>query len=286
MRIAIIGDYHGRDLEGLAETLEKQGVEQVISLGDYDQPHVVRYIENVLMKKFDVIEVPGNHDDAVVQRKKIRSGTLRKQAKKFEFTSEEVKKVNRMEKLRRVTPEFLDDLVFNHLCDKFEEPKYNKQYKHLRELTKQKNRSIGLRLGKEFNAYICHGSPIGIGVPDGEDPLLWARLTVPKEELDKMSKNEQKLLSANIWYVRQETLKGLNANGYNIMIRGHDHVPGYTEYNSKKKQIKSKYEKFSLKVFPLDLKPDSMYIINPGAAFDGKYAILDTDKKKVYFKSF
>lgn len=65
----------------------------------------------------------------------------------------------------------------------------------------------------------------------------------------------------------------MEKKGYKIMIRGHDHFPIYT-YKDPEKGVVS-YDGENGKEFRLFKQ--RVHTINPGAFFDGNFAIIDTD---------
>jgi hypothetical protein len=89
----------------------------------------------------------------------------------------------------------------------------------------------------------------------GEPADLWTRLRTPSDH------------AANF--------KAMEKSDYRIMIRGHDHSPVYT-YKDPVKGIKS-YDGDDDAKFRLF--ENRLHTINPGAYFEGYFAIIDTDVK-------
>ena len=77
---------------------------------------------------------------------------------------------------------------------------------------------------------------------------------------------------------RQYNFLAIHNRGCDIMIRGHDHVQGYIECAKRNGEIKPKVHYDEWWFFQVVLKRNKMYVINPGALCDRKYAILDTGK--------
>jgi len=112
------------------------------------------------------------------------------------------------------------------------------------------------RFGKYYQTIVIHGAYAGdlSSYPGCPETIrdLWTRLRTQRDH--------------------QENFKVMNQKGYKVMIRGHDHEAVYV-YQDPDKGINvckpgtnSEYE----------LLKNREHTINPGALFDGSFAIIDT----------
>jgi predicted phosphodiesterase len=78
MKYLIVGDFHNVRLKGKLETLiEQEKPDCLISLGDYDIiDSIIDFLEISEKYQGQVIDVPGNHDHAILNNFYIESPTL------------------------------------------------------------------------------------------------------------------------------------------------------------------------------------------------------------------
>lgn len=241
MKYALFGDIHGTELKDLEKALAYEKPDVLICTGDFDQMRSIHQfidLENKYKKQGKiVVKVPGNHDHAILTGLYITSGTLMRQGKDCFGLHKELKNDS-------VAHNYIDDLV------------------NSKELGKT-NKRVGLfldeyRFGKDFKTIVIHGAYGGdlSSFPRCSKDIrdLWYRL--------------------NTKWDHAENFEVMGKKGYKVMIRGHDHNPVYT-YNDLEKGIVSYYPKTKGKSFRL-LK-ERQHTINPGALFDGDFAIIDTD---------
>lgn len=85
MTVYALGDYHGRSIEEFIEKEEPTSNDTILSTGDFDQIKVIK--ELLELKKElgenSVIDVPANHDHAILNREPITSGTIESQEKHY-----------------------------------------------------------------------------------------------------------------------------------------------------------------------------------------------------------
>lgn len=85
MTVYAIGDYHGRSIEELIEKEKPTSKDTILSTGDFDQIKIIK--ELLELKKElgenSVIDVPGNHDHAILNKEPITSGTIEAQDKHY-----------------------------------------------------------------------------------------------------------------------------------------------------------------------------------------------------------
>ena len=85
MTVYALGDYHGKSIQGFLEAESPTSEDTILSTGDFDQTSV---IHEFLDLKEDiggdaVVDVPGNHDHALLEKIPITSGTIEAQDKHF-----------------------------------------------------------------------------------------------------------------------------------------------------------------------------------------------------------
>jgi len=111
------------------------------------------------------------------------------------------------------------------------------------------------RFGDTYKTIIMHGALAGDTSSGGPEssPNLWARL---KREDDY-----------------RRNFHAMNLEGYTIMLRAHDHAPICAYKEPQKSIIRSGPGTFKL-------FSDRMYVINPGAFYNGFIAVIDTRATK------
>ncbi|MCK4635102.1 MAG: metallophosphoesterase [Candidatus Aenigmarchaeota archaeon] len=242
MKYFIAGDFHGSNLEGLEFEIEKIDPDVAIFTGDYDQVktiHQARAIQKDLKRKGKkVVNVPGNHDEAILNDMSIWSGTLRRQGK----TSEELHEELMQDKEAK---DFIDGLVNSKI------PGYtnNRVRIHLDEE----------QFGDLYQTIVIHGGYDGSlrSWPNCPEEIknLWVRL--------------------NNQFDHKKNFDVMESKEYKVMLRGHDHEPSYT-YNDPKKGIVT-YEPKGEGDF-YRLFEHRQHTITPGAFFDGWFALIDTKR--------
>jgi predicted phosphodiesterase len=191
MRYAIMSDYHGANLDGLGvpEFLEEMNVDSIISMGDFDQTRTIRqYL--ALKARYPTVEVPGNHDLAVLLDQTIFSGTMLAQGKT-------VHELHRELHADRVALAYIRKLVDGSPPG--------------REGNGMRMFLDGQRLGEKYPALVIHGALAGDmdSFPECPEGIrdIWARLLSDDDH------------SANF--------REMEKAGISVMIRGHDHSPAY-----------------------------------------------------------
>jgi len=177
--------------------------------------------------------VPGNHDDAHVRKIPIRSGKMTSQGISSQMMWQEWD-----------SPENRDVNAYAKTLLACGPPR--------------KNCGRKLEIGIDGErAVIIHGALAGSY--QGEPADLWTRL-----DSDDASEKE-----AN----HAANFREMEKNGYQMMIRGHDHDPDYT-YRDPVKGIKSYSGANDAK---FRLFRHRLHTISPGAFFDGLFATIDTE---------
>ncbi len=234
---------------------------RIICLGDFDTTKAVHEARS-LLKKYGGIAVPGNHDEMIFdQHVDFFSGTFGPGRTPFTCIQEFSK-----DKIART---YLEHLIYGESEKlKLLELLSEKEKKH----TPQDRLNAQIRLlpihsvsetASHNNAAVVHGGFAGqassIGAYSGEEHgRLWYRIY-----------DGNGVLSDSYAEQNFEKMKEL---GVNILIRGHDHVQSYA-YKRQNNSIDAR----SGRVSGYNLLPARMHIINPGAYYDGEYAIIDTD---------
>lgn len=201
MKYAIFGDMHGKDISALESALDNINPDTIICLGDFDQTKIIHQFMDMekryLDKGKEVIKVPGNHDHALLTGLEIHSGTIYSQG-----TSD-----------IELEYELFADPVAREYTKSLLNPKDLKIINNMaRTVLDSKT------FGKDYKTIIMHGAYDGdLSAYEGcpaEIRNLWARL---------LSKEDHK-----------RNFKAMESNGYNVMIRGHDHKPYYAYKTLKK----------------------------------------------------
>jgi len=85
MTLYALGDYHGKSIQEFLEAESPSSQDTILSTGDFDQVEVIH--EFLDMKQNigheSVIDVPGNHDHALLSKLPITSGTIEAQDKHY-----------------------------------------------------------------------------------------------------------------------------------------------------------------------------------------------------------
>lgn len=191
MRYAIMSDYHGANLEALEvpEFLEEMKVDTIISLGDFDQTRTMRQYM-ALRGKYQVIEVPGNHDYAILLGQTIYSGTMLAQGKTCEALNRELyADRDALAYMKRLVDYQAPGRIGNAIRLFLDEDS----------------------LGRAYPTIVVHGALAGNmqSFPDCPESLrdVWARLDSDDDH------------AANF--------KAMDGMGARVMLRGHDHEPAY-----------------------------------------------------------
>lgn len=242
MKYVIIGDLHGADLYlDLEDTIMFENPDFLICIGDFDQIktiHQFMEIEKDLIKQGkEVITVPGNHDHSLLNKISIDSSMFKKQGKSWYELVKELEK-------DEVAKDYLDNLVNS---------KEKGFTTHRKAFFLDKD-----KFGEGYNTVVIHGAYDGdISSAPGcspEERDLWLRL-LKKEDHEK-------------------NFAVMERKGYDIMIRGHDHDPCYT-YKDSEKGIVSYNPEQDGKEYRLF--KERKHVINPGALFDGWFAVIETN---------
>jgi len=240
MKYALIGDVHGTELRDLESALHYENPDVLICTGDFDQTRTIhQFIElerNYERAGKSVIKVPGNHDHAILNNFDISSGALRKQGK----TS------------RELHNELMSDNAAYHYIDGLVNSKDPRCTNNRVKIFLDEN-----RFGKEYKTVIVHGAYDGdlSSFPDCPSRIrdLWLRLRTPEDHADNF--------------------RAMAEKGYKVMVRGHDHEAVYA-YNDPIKGVVIRKPKENASSFRL--LRHRQHTINPGALFNGRFAIIDT----------
>jgi predicted phosphodiesterase len=242
MKYAIIGDIHGAELGDLRKALRFENPDSLICLGDFDQTKTINQFRR-LERKYQrdgkqVRKVPGNHDHSVLNNTPMHSGTLMMQEKDiYELHSELMK--------NSAAHRYIEELVNS-------------------ENQRHKKNQIGIfldgeRFGRQYRTIIVHGAFTGSlsSFPDCPDEIkdMWFRLKTD-EDYDK-------------------NFKAMARRGYKVMIRGHDHSARYAYQDPVEGIVIQKPDVEGYNLMYKLLK-HRKHTINPGALFDGLFAIIDT----------
>jgi len=258
MKHVIFGDIHDTDLKPLEKTIEELSRDYKISLvclGDFDDTESMLKTK-ALMEKYGGVAVPGNHDE-MLARKFVNfiSSVFNEGKSPFMYAC------------RLHNDPIALDYIKNLLYGDKEPGKASSDMSLICQLEAQAKRmpihsEIFSKADK--NAVVVHGGLAGNmrGVTDLPEEIkrLWYRLY-----------NSNKILSSE---AAERNFKEMQNIGCNIMIRGHDHVQSYA-YKRENGSIDTKADRKT----GFNLFPKRMHIINPGAYYQGDYAIIDTDNR-------
>lgn len=246
MKYFLFGDVHGKSIEKLVSVLEKENPDVVLCTGDFDQVKSIREIMDLEImlddRNREFFIVPGNHDDAIYNGLIINSGTIAEQGETIYSLYDKLKE-------DKIAHEYIGNLLKGKWERNFylDEKKFGKKY------------SVALRHagygGNLFSLGRCERYH--------EIKDLWIRMQDSGDLEDNFFKMKEK--------------------GINLLISGHDHTPmenhrGFFACNSKK-EIKAYWMNEGEKV---ELNPEHENVVNPGAYFNGYYAVLDTNAGKKY----
>jgi len=241
MNYVIIGDLHGTDLSSFEMVLYRENPDVLICLGDFDQTKTIHQFmgleKRLLSSGIKVIKVPGNHDHAIFYNLPIYSGTLQKQGK----TSGELHL------------ELMADPIAKGYIENLVNSGFSGCTKNRVRIFLDKE-----KFGEEYPTIIVHG---------GLDGNLRSYPGCPER-------------IADLWYrleCEEDYRKNFDAmgeKGYKVMIRGHDHEPAYVYYDPNKGIVlyRPKNDGDSYRLFK-----HRQHTINPGALFDGWFALINTN---------
>lgn len=91
-RTFILGDYHGNTLQPFREAVDVDEIDLLMSTGDFDQVETINEFLDLREEvgEENVVDVGGNHDHAVLNRRGINSSSIFDQAKTFQEMVHEV----------------------------------------------------------------------------------------------------------------------------------------------------------------------------------------------------
>lgn len=233
MTLYAIGDYHGRSIQQFLDREQPTSEDTVLSTGDFDQVSVIHELLDLKDEIGDnsVKDVAGNHDEALLNNRRISSGSIKSQFKKFEDLAEELQQDERAKK-------YVQSL-----------------------LKKEKEEfSVGRK-----NGVLIHGGFEGhLQNPSLEEELrpLWYRLW------------EEEDFKSNFDIMEEQ--------GYDIMIRGHDH---WTEHAVREKGGSEISYNLPNNGATYDLNKDNLHIVTTGSWFEGKYVAINEDSLELDFRS-
>jgi predicted phosphodiesterase len=250
MKYLMFGDIHGEDPSKLERVIDEDNTDCLICLGDFDQTKSINKFLD-MKEKYEkigvqIIDIPGNHDHAILNNLIIGSGTLLSQEKELDWEDEDV--------YEKIVNKFHNNLKKDKRAFEYIEKLVNSDLK--KEIYLDEN-----KFGKEYKTIIVHG---------GLNGNLRSYPTCPKE-------------IKNLWYRieniddKEFNFNEMNLNDYKIMIVGHEHFRDYVHRyieNGKEKIDEPNprvEEEFELK--------EGQHIINPGPLFYQYYATIDTNKE-------
>ncbi|MCX8194093.1 MAG: metallophosphoesterase [Candidatus Pacearchaeota archaeon] len=242
MRYMIIGDLHGSDLYlNLEDTIMYENPDFLVCLGDFDQVSTIRQfmeIEKRLENKGKKVIKVPGNHDYALLNHICIDSGTFKKQGKSFYQL--VTELNK----DTIAKNYLDELVNSR------EPGYTIHRKAFF-LDKE-------RFGDAYKTIVIHGAYDGdiSSAPNSspEERDLWFRLT---EEEDY-----------------EKNFRIMEEKGYTIMIRGHDHEPIYSYYDKENGIVL--YAPDPNKAYRLFKK--RKHIINPGALFNGWFALIDTNE--------
>lgn len=270
MKYFIFGDVHGTSLQPLEEEIESQikdgkrlGIKQdisIICLGDFDTTSTVHQTRK-LQKKYGGVVVPGNHDEMIFNGEYFFSPTFGPNRNAFtcmiDFQKDKPAKAY-LEHLLYGTEEPGLILSAKQLFSKIPAKAKDLLEARIKRIPIYSERFKGITIP---NAIVVHagfaGDLSGTTTKSKERNVLWYRL-YDDDILDEEA--------------AENNFGKIDDSGCNMLIRGHDHVQSYVY-----KREDGSIEVLSEQNQGFNLYPERMHIINPGAYFDGLYAVIDTD---------
>jgi len=235
MKYAIIGDIHGRDLGDLEKALKFEKPDSLICLGDFDQVKSIRQFMD-LEKRF--LE----RGKEVIKVPGNHDYAL---LNNFGISSRTLNQQGGS--ILEFHQELIEDIVAHKYFFEFVNSGNKK------EIFLDEN-----IFSKDYKTIIIHGAVGGdlSSFPRCPEKIkdLWFRLRT-KEDYKK-------------------NFKIMGEEGYNVMIRGHDHDAVYVYEDSTGKLVPNLPWETGPR-YELDL--DKKHVINPGALFDGSFAMIDTN---------
>ncbi len=240
MKYLLIGDIHGAEIKYFEKAFDFEKPDVLICTGDFDQTRSIHQFKNLekryLKKGIEILKVPGNHDQAILNSFWINSKVLKLQGK----TSFQLYQELMVDKTSR---EYIEKLV-------------NSEFKGFT------NNRIRIFLdpkqfGKHYQTIIMHGAYEGdlSSYPNCPKNLrdLWSRLITKEDYL--------------------KNFKTMKSKNYKIMIRGHDHQARYVYEDNLEGLVSILPEKDNS---TFELLKNQIHTINPGALFEGHFATIDT----------
>jgi len=167
MNTFILGDYHGNSLEPFREHVDTEEIDHLMSTGDFDQVETIQEFLSLKEKvgEDNTDDVGGNHDHAMLNGRRLSSGSIASQIKTY--------------------PEMVDELHEDI-------PRSTEAREYLEEVLQEKTRyvEIGGRPG-----ILVHGGIAGYlqnpEMPEEEKPL-WYRLWHEEEFEETFEKMENR----------------------------------------------------------------------------------------------
>ncbi|MEM5797907.1 MAG: metallophosphoesterase family protein [Candidatus Aenigmatarchaeota archaeon] len=280
MRYLIFGDIHGKHLDVLEKTLNSEKPDMIICLGDFDNTDVVRQWIKI-QKNYPALTVPGNHDHAILKAIPIWTSIWDVSEDEAEEYTQKLHEdlhsdkecLNFIKSLIYGKTESKEDnaeyFIFNQVSEdlkRFENILFSdKEYSNFIKTGVYKRTYMlerKIRIGNK-NTVVVHGGFAG-------DINSWSEC--PEEYRP-------------LWYrIREiqhakENFEEMEKRGYELMIRGHDHMQQCIA------KIGNNIINFEGNISFCTIE-EGLYIINPGAYFDGDYAIMDVkDNIEVRFKN-
>jgi len=110
MTVYALGDYHGKSIQKFLELESPTSNDTILSTGDFDQTDVIHEFLELKdqVGESSVVDVGGNHDHAILERRPITSGTLEEQSKSFRELVEELHE-------DQDAKEYIEDIVNNSI---------------------------------------------------------------------------------------------------------------------------------------------------------------------------
>jgi predicted phosphodiesterase len=238
MKYLIFGDMHGRNLSDLEKSLEDFSPDALICLGDFDRVSVIKQFIELEKRYLD-------KGKTVIKVPGNHDNSI--------FLNDTIYS-GALEKQGKTTEELYYELLKDSISHKYIEELLNPD-KITKNLFLDEN-----KLGKKYSSVVIHGAYAGdessyFNLKNQPDhwKFFWNRLFGP--------------------YDFNKNFEIMKTKGEKIMIRGHDHMPTYV-LNDPEKGL-SGYRPDENSKYPL--LTNFQHIINPGAFFEGNFAIINTE---------
>jgi len=238
MKYVLIGDLHGTELGDLEMALSFEDIDVLVCTGDFDQVKTIRQF----------MDLEEKYQRAGKKVIKVPGNHDHAILNNLGITS------GTLNKQGKTSSELHNELISNSIAHKYIEKLVNPRNNEAEFFLDES------RYGKEFKTIVMHGAYDGdlsgyFNCPE-DIKNLWFRLETEED------------------YAKNFDIMNKENKNYKIMIRRHNHNADYV-YNDSENGIISHTPENGGEVYRL-LK-NRQYIINPGALFNGFFAIIDTN---------